>query len=167
MQFQGIWFPAKGLIRIYLHTRLSPTINVNKTEMWDLQTDFARIREIKERKSSKKSALSTWPFIYKYPQMQTPLVMGKICAEDDAGSKVHRSDISLEFKGYLHVLLSIMSFSEAHMRSNRLSCVSLIRQKNLTRHQSSCENETNFSLIGNLWEGHETQSSVEHSVVVR
>lgn len=92
MEFQGIWFPAKGLIRIYLHTRLSPTINVNKTEMWDLQTDFARIREIKERKSSKKNALSTWPFIYKYPQMQTPLVMRKICAEDDAGSKVHRSD---------------------------------------------------------------------------
>lgn len=75
MEFQGTWFPAKGLIRVYLHTRLSPTINVNKTEMWDLQTDFARIREIKERKSSKKSALSTWPFIYKYPQMQTPLVM--------------------------------------------------------------------------------------------
>ena len=99
MEFQVTWIPEKGFIRVDLHTRLSPTINVNKTEMWDLQTDFARIREIKERKSSKKSALSTWPFIYKYPQMQTQLAMRKICAEDEAGSKVHMSDmfISLEF----------------------------------------------------------------------
>lgn len=156
MEFQVTWFPEKSFIRVDLHTRLSPTINVNKTEMGNIQTDSATIREIKKRKSSKKSALSTWPFIYKYSQMQTQLAMRKICAEDEAGSKVHMSDmfISLEFKGYLHALLSIMSShlsrSEAHMRSNRLSCVSLIRRKNFTKHQPSCENEMNLSLIRNF-----------------
>ena len=49
-----------GLIYIDLRPRLSPIIDVNKTEMWGLQTDSARVRQLKERKSRENSALNTY-----------------------------------------------------------------------------------------------------------
>ena len=135
-------------LKRFAHDTLSPTNNVNKTGIYKLiprgYVNLGKGNPIK------KSSLSTWPFIYKYPQKQT-WHLQCVKYEDKAGSKgtqlwyVHR--VGIQRVPICTPIYNVwhLSRSEAHMRSNRLSCISLNRQTNFPRHQPSCGKERNLS----------------------